>query len=314
LKALRIGTRASALAQWQAESVRAGLAETGVASELVLIRTAGDRDQTGSLHAMDGKGFFIKELEEALLDERVDVAVHSMKDVPTELASGLDISAFCRRHDVRDALVSRSGLGLSELPPAARVGTSSPRRKAQLRHYRTDLEIAEIRGNVDTRLAKVSKGDYDAVVLAKAGLDRLGLADRITEIISTDLCLPAVGQGAIGVETRAGDRTVLGIISKLDDLETRIAVEAERAVLAELGGGCQVPVGVWAYIETRKLVIEACVLAADGSESVRVRRAGAPQDAPGLGHEVAATLISRGASRLLQFAGPGLGGASLGSE
>jgi hydroxymethylbilane synthase len=304
VKPLRIGTRASALAKWQAESVRAGLAEAGIPSELVLVRTAGDRDQQTPLRdfsGQGGKGIFIKELEEALLAETVDLAVHSMKDVPTELPVGLAISALCKRHDVRDALVSRAGLAFSKLPAGARVGTSSLRRQAQLRHHRGDLEMAEIRGNVDTRLAKVERGDYDAIVLAKAGLDRLGLAGRITEVISTEICLPAAGQGAIGIETRVGDAEVVGAVALLDDIETQIAVDAERVVLAALEGGCQVPVGVWARLESRELVIEAVVLAPDGSESVRVKRAGPAQDAQRVANEVAAALLEQGAGRMLKL-------------
>jgi hydroxymethylbilane synthase len=314
---LRIGTRASALARWQAESVRAGLAAAGVAAELVLVRTTGDRDQGTPLREFmnksdkeGGKGIFIKELEEALLAESVDIAVHSMKDVPTELPKGLALSAMCRRHDVRDALVSRGGLELSKLPAGACVGTSSLRRQAQLQHYRGDLVMAEIRGNVDTRLAKLDRGDYDAVVLAKAGLDRLELSQRITEVLSTDICLPAAGQGAIGIETRVGDMDVLRAIGVLDDGETRLAVDAERIVLAGLEGGCQVPMGVWAHIERRELVIDACVLSADGGESVRVRRAGAARDAESLARAVTTALLDGGAGRLLKLAELGVPGSS----
>ena len=181
---LRIGTRSSALAQWQAESVRKQLAEKGVAAELVLVRTTGDRDPHAPLRTMAGKGVFIKELEDALLEERIDLAVHSMKDVPTELPEGLLISAVTKREDVRDALVSREGLSLDRLPHGARVGTGSLRRQAQLRHYRVDLQMADIRGNVDTRLAKLDRGDYDAIVLAQAGLERLGMAGRVSETLS----------------------------------------------------------------------------------------------------------------------------------
>jgi len=305
LNPLRIGTRGSALARWQAEMIRGRLADGGVPAELVLIRTAGDRDPTTPLPALGGKGVFVKELEDALLDRRIDLAVHSMKDLPTDLPPGLFIAAICERQDVRDALISQSGVGLAALPAGTRVGTSSLRRQAQLLHHRPDLRIVEMRGNVDTRLAKVARGDCDAVVLAKAGLDRLVMAERITEVLSTDVCLPAAGQGAIGVETRRGDPAVQETIAKLDDLKTRIAVEAERSVLASLEGGCMLPLGVWARTneKQREFVIEACVLAADGSESVRVRRAGLPNDAEDLAREVAAALLDRGAGRLLHAAG-----------
>lgn len=300
MKPLRIGTRASALARWQAENVRAQLASAGAAAELVFIRTTGDRDSESSLRTMGGKGVFIKELEDALLDGRVDLAVHSMKDVPTELPSGLLLAAVCERADVRDALVSRDALGFDQLPKGARVGTTSLRRQAQLRLRRPDLVMAELRGNVDTRLAKVARGDCDAIVLAKAGLDRLQLSERITEVLSTDLCLPAAGQGAVGIEARADDAELLAILRKLNHGETQIAVEAERTVLAGLEGGCQVPVGVWARHEGRKFQMDACVLAADGSESIRVRRGGLPRDAEDLAQQITAALLDGGAKRLLR--------------
>ena len=303
MRALRIGTRASALARWQAESVRAELAKAGVAAELVLVRTEGDRDRESPLRSM-GKGIFIKELEDALLAERVDIAVHSMKDVPTELPAGLAIQAVCKRHDVRDALVSRSGLALEHLPSGARVATSSLRRQAQLRHYRRDLEMAEIRGNVDTRLAKVERGDYDAVVLAKAGLDRLGLAGRITQVISVDISLPAAGQGAIGIEGRVRDEEVGRALASLDDDETRIAVDAERAALGALGGGCSVPIGVWARVSGSEVLIDACVLSPDGSETVRAKVSGEAAAAVRLGSEVAGSLLEQGAGRLLKMLEP----------
>jgi hydroxymethylbilane synthase len=307
LRPLRIGTRASALARWQAERVRAQLAEIGSSVEVVFIRTSGDRDRQSPLRVIGGKGIFIKELEDALLESRVDLAVHSMKDVPTALPNGLLIAAICQRADVHDALISRGALQFEQLPRGARVGTSSLRRQAQLRARRGDLEMAELRGNVDTRLAKVERGEYDAVVLAKAGLDRLGMADRITEVLSTDLCLPAAGQGAIGIEARANDDEVRGILHRLNHAETQIAVESERAVLASLEGGCTVPVGVWARHAGREFVVEACVLAADGSESMRMRRAGLPRDAEALGREVGAALLEGGAGRLLRSVGSAVG-------
>jgi hydroxymethylbilane synthase len=303
LTPLRIGTRASALARWQAENVGAQLAALGSPAELVFIRTTGDRDSESSLRNMGGKGVFIKELEDALLDGRVDLAVHSMKDVPTELPVGLSLAAVCERADVRDALVSRDSLGFDRLPKGAVVGTTSLRRQAQLRIRRPDLRMTNLRGNVDTRLAKVARGDCDAVVLAKAGLDRLGMSDRITEVLSTDLCLPAAGQGAIGIEARADDADLLSILRKVNHIETQVAVEAERSILAGLQGGCQVPVGVWARKEEREFVIEACVLAADGSESIRVRRAGAPRDADDLARQITAALLDSGAERLLRPVG-----------
>jgi hydroxymethylbilane synthase len=300
LKLLRIGTRGSALARWQAENVQARLAAIDAPAELVLIRTTGDRDSESSLRTIGGKGVFIKEIEDALLDGRVDLAVHSMKDVPTELPSGLVLAAMCERADVRDALVSRGSLGFDQLPQGARVGTTSLRRQSQLLLRRPDLEMVELRGNVDTRLAKVARGDCDAIVLAKAGLDRLGLADRIAEVLSTDICLPAAGQGAVGIETRADDADLLLLLRRLNHVETQVAVESERAVLAGLQGGCMVPVGVWARDVNRKFLIEACVLAPDGSEAMRVRRLGMPRDAENLAQQVTAALLNGGADRLLR--------------
>ena len=303
MNSLRIGTRGSALARWQAEMVRERLAALSIPAELVLIRTSGDRDANTPLRTMGGKGIFIKELEDALLDHRIDLAVHSMKDLPTELPADLAISAICERHDVRDALVSRAGVGLDKLPPQARVGTSSLRRQAQLLHRRPDLRMVEIRGNVDTRLEKVARGDYDAIVLAKAGVDRLGMADRITEVLATEICLPAAGQGAIGIETRRDDSAVVNVVGLLDHAATRIAVAAERAVLAELEGGCLLPLGVWARMQEKEFIVEACVLAADGSESLRVKRTGLPCQAEDLGRGAAAELRDRGAERLLRPVG-----------
>jgi hydroxymethylbilane synthase len=306
LKSLRIGTRGSTLARWQAEFVRAGLARHGVAAELVLVSTSGDRDRQSSLRVIGGKGVFTKELEDALLEERIDLAVHSMKDMPTTLPAGLAIAAICEREDVRDALISRGGLKLDQLPSGARIGTSSLRRQAQLRHYRRDLEMVDMRGNVDTRLAKVAQGNYDAIILAKAGLDRLGKAGQISEIVPPEICLPAAGQGAIGIETRKLEDELSAAVRKLNHDPSQAAVEAERAVLAGLEGGCQVPIGVWSRMEAGSLIIDACVLSADGTESIRESRTGSWENATELGRSVAAALLGRGADRLLRLAGRGV--------
>jgi len=291
------------LARWQAQFVRAGLARYEVAAELVVIRTSGDRDLQTSLRVIGGKGIFTKELEDALLEERIDLAVHSMKDMPTALPAGLEIAAICEREDVRDALISRGGLKLEKLPSGARIGTSSLRRQAQLRHYRRDLEMVDMRGNVDTRLAKLEQGDYDAIVLAKAGLDRLGKAGQISEILTPEICLPAAGQGAIGVETRKRGEEIAAAVRNLNHHPSQLAVEAERAVLAALEGGCQVPIGVWARMELGRLRIDAGVLSADGAECIRESLTGSCEDAPELGSSVAAALVERGADRLLRLAG-----------
>jgi hydroxymethylbilane synthase len=311
LKPLRIGTRASALARWQAESVQAQLAALGCAAALVLIRTSGDQDRQTPLRLLGGKGVFTKEIEAALLENRVDLAVHSMKDLPTALPEGLVIGAIGRREDVRDALISRGGLALAALPHGARVGTSSLRRQAQLRNRRPDLQMVDVRGNVDTRLGKVDRGEYDAVVLAKAGLDRLGLSGAISEVLPPEVCLPAAGQGAIGIEMRAPasnlDKEIAIAVAQLNDAATRLAVETERAVLAGLSGGCDVPLGVWAREESGELVLDACVLSVDGTEAVRAHRAGASGDAGDLARGVVATLLDGGADRLLALGGQSRG-------
>jgi hydroxymethylbilane synthase len=306
LKSLRIGTRGSALARWQAEFVRAGLSRHGITAELVVVSTSGDRDRQSSLRLIGGKGVFTKELEDALLEDRIDLAVHSMKDMPTSLPAGLEIAAICEREDVRDALISRDRLKLDQLPPGARIGTSSLRRQAQLRHYRADLEMVDMRGNVDTRLAKLARGDYDAIILAKAGLDRLGKADQISEIVSPEICLPAAGQGAIGIETRKREDGVAAAVRNLNHRASQIAVETERAVLAGLEGGCQVPFGVWCRMESGSLIIDACVLSAEGTKSIRESRKGSCEDAIELGRSVAATLLERGADRLLRLTAGGV--------
>jgi hydroxymethylbilane synthase len=308
---VRIGTRASALALWQAHFVRDWLrARDGIEVEIVPLKTSGDRFEQKKIGQIGLKGVFIKELEDALLDGRVDLAVHSLKDVPTETPRGLAFPAITRREEARDCLVSRDGLGLAQLPAGARVGTSSLRRQAQLRHARPELAVLDLRGNVDTRLGKLARGEYDAIVVAKVGLDRLGRADAITEIFSPEIMLPAVGQGALAVETRAADASLAALFAPLDDPETRAAVTAERALLAELEGGCQVPVGAWARIEPAtagRLVLDACVASADGSDFLRDRAAGDAGRPEALGRELARRLIESGADRILKLAGRKLG-------
>ncbi len=275
LKRLRIGTRGSALALWQANHIREKLAELhGVEGELVRIRTSGDRFQDGVSIAQIGaetgtKGVFIKEIEDALLKGEVDLAVHSMKDVPTETPAGLIFSAMTKREDPRDCLISRDGRGLAELAAGSRIGTSSLRRQAQLRQWRPDLEVLDLRGNVDTRLRKVPAGEFDAIVLAAAGVTRLGAMDRITEILPAEIMLPAVGQGALGIETRESDAEISRMAASLNDAETQACVTTERALLRELEGGCQVPLGAWAQISEGQIRIAACLLSMDGKEWLR---------------------------------------------
>ncbi len=298
MRILRIGTRGSLLAKWQAGFVRKRLfAATGREAEIVIIKTAGDKMPQASLTQFGGKGIFIKELEEALLEETIDLAVHSVKDVPTDIPSRFMFPAVCKRDDVRDCLV---GATLASLRQGARVGTSSLRRQAQLRRLRPDLDLRDMRGNVDTRLRKVESGEYEAVMLSKAGLDRLGLSQRISEALSPEVCMPAVGQGAIAVECRLKDTEAGDLLAPLDDAETRTAIIAERALLAALHGGCQVPLGAWARIEREGLILDACVCSVDGAQYVK-QRAVAPPDQPAqLGEHMARLLIEAGAQSILE--------------
>jgi hydroxymethylbilane synthase len=309
---LRIATRGSALALWQANHIRERLAQLhGIESELIRIRTSGDKFQGASVAQVSEqagtKGIFIKELEEALLAGTADLAVHSMKDVPTENPAGLVFPAITKREDVRDCLISRDGAKLKDLACGARVGTSSLRRQAQLRHHRPDLELLDLRGNVDTRLKKVAAGEFDAIVLATAGMNRLGASDKITQILAPEVMLPAVGQGALGIETRADDHETLRLVAALDDPESHEAVTAERALLRELEGGCQIPLGAWARRENGELRLEACVFSADGKEFVRKDLRGRPEEAEELGVRLGQILIEAGADRILRLAGRSVG-------
>jgi hydroxymethylbilane synthase len=301
LKALRIGTRGSALALWQARSIARSLFETtGSEPEIVIIKTSGDNFQQTSFSQIGTKGVFIKELEDAMLEGRIDLAVHSMKDVPTELPEALTIAAIGKREDVRDALLSSPGATLESLPKGARIGTSSLRRQSQLLYARRDLRMLEIRGNVDTRIEKLKRGDYDAIVLAKAGLDRLGLSANISQVLSHEVSLPAAGQGAIGIETRKDDVETLRIAARLEDAETRSAVTAERSALAGLGGGCQLPIGAWGRVENGKLSLDVVVLSPDGTQRVWQKDSGLPEEAEAIGKRVAQKLRDSGAASLLE--------------
>jgi hydroxymethylbilane synthase len=303
---LRIGTRGSALALWQANHVREALSTTcGVESEIVAVKTSGDKT-SAPVEQIGVIGVFTKELEDALLDGRADLAVHSMKDVPTEFSELCRVATVFEREDPRDALVSFRGETLENLPRGARIGTSSLRRAAQLRQFRPDFQIIEIRGNVDTRLRKLAEGEYDAVVLAKAGIVRLGHASRVTEVLSPEIVLPAVGQGALGVEFMASREKEFRLVDQLIDRNTMLAVRAERALLADIQGGCRLPLGAWARLDAGEMVMDACVLAVDGTESIRRRRKKVchnERDAETLGKEVAGELLGAGAERLLHLAG-----------
>jgi hydroxymethylbilane synthase len=298
VRILRIGTRGSLLAKWQAEFIRKQLfAATGVEAETIIIKTSGDKLQQAAVTQIGGKGIFIKELEEALMEETIDLAVHSVKDIPTDIPSRLMFPAVCRRDDVRDCLV---GSTLANLRHGARVGTSSLRRQAQLRHIRPDLDCRDLRGNVDTRLRKVESGEYEAVMVSKAGLDRLGLGQRISEILSPEVSMPAVGQGAIAVECRLKDTEAGDLLAPLDDAETRTAIIAERALLGAMHGGCQVPMGAWGRIERGELVLEACVCSVDGVQYVKQRATAPPDQAAQLGEHMARLLIEAGAQSILE--------------
>jgi hydroxymethylbilane synthase len=312
VKPLRIGTRGSALALWQANFIREELKRLhGLDAELVRIKTSGDNFQNKSIAQIGEqtgtKGVFIKEIEDALLAGTIDLAVHSMKDVPTETPAGLIFAAITEREDPRDCLISRNGETLASLSRGARLGTSSLRRQAQLKLYREDLQVADLRGNVDTRLRKLEMGEFDAIVLAVAGVKRLGAAAKISEVLSGDLMLPAVGQGALGIETRASDADITQLVTALDHASTRACVLAERAVLRTLEGGCQLPLGAWAREQDGALHLEAGVFSADGSEFARRDIRGRVETAENLGERLGHILLDAGADRILRLAGRTVG-------
>ena len=299
MKAFVIGSRGSKLALWQARWIEARLREAGRETRIEIIKTTGDTISDVALAQVGSKGIFTKEIEEALLDGAIDLAVHSLKDLPTELPAGLALAAVPEREDPRDALV---GFRLADLPRGARVGTSSLRRSAQLRGLRPDLDIRDIRGNVDTRLRKLDAGDFDGTLLACAGLRRLGLDHRITEALEPSVMAPAVGQGALAIETRAGDRETIEAVARLEHAETRSAVEAERALLEALGGGCQVPLGAHARVIDGDIHLMAAVVAPDGSKVIRAEQSGPAADPIALGRRTAETLLEGGAAELIALA------------
>jgi hydroxymethylbilane synthase len=300
---LVIGSRGSRLALWQAEQARARLLalNPGFEISIEIVKTTGDV-KSDPLSVIGGKGVFTKELEDALLDRRIDIAVHSLKDLPTILSAGLWISAICEREDPRDALVAREGqkiASLRELSDGAVVGTSSQRRFSQLKALRGDVAIKELRGNVDTRVRKLDEGQYDALILASAGLIRLGLENRISARITTSEMLPAVGQGAIAIETRADDETAVSSVAGLNHRETELACRAERSFLRGLGGGCQFPIAAHATIEGKQLKLEGLVAKPDGSEILRDQLAGDADQADLIGAQLAEQLLAQGAAELL---------------
>lgn len=302
VRELVIGTRGSKLALWQAGWVHARLLELepGLSVSLKQIKTTGDKILDTPLATIGGKGLFVKEIEDALLRGEIDLAVHSMKDVPTRLPEGLEILSVPEREDPRDALISRGGATLNQLAAGARIGTSSLRRQAQLLSVRPDLSIQMLRGNLDTRLRKLEAGEYDGVILAAAGLCRLGWADRVTEYLSPDVCLPAIGQGALALEGRADDTFVRELAGRMEHRPTRIAVTAERALLERLEGGCQVPIAAYATIQQDALSMSALVAGVNGRRLVRDSIQGPAAEAHTLGIRLAERLLERGGGEILR--------------
>ncbi|MGD8672879.1 MAG: hydroxymethylbilane synthase [Thiogranum sp.] len=298
---LRIATRKSPLALWQANHVREALLarNPGLKVELLTMTTQGDKILDTPLAKVGGKGLFVKELELGMLEGRADLAVHSMKDVPVEFPDGLGLAAVLPREDPRDVLISNRFSSIDELPDGARVGTSSLRRQCQLRARRSDLQILDLRGNVNTRLKKLDEGAYDAILLAAAGVRRMGWESRITELLPPEQFLPAIGQGAIGIEIRLDDERVAGLVAQLNDPQTATRIAAERALNERLQGGCQVPIAGYSEISHGVIVLRALVGRPDGSELVQGVISGKPEDAEELGQVLADDLLSRGAREIL---------------
>jgi hydroxymethylbilane synthase len=299
---LIIGTRGSQLALWQAEWVQRQLKQIAPDISVILkrIQTSGDKIQDVPLAKVGGKGLFVKEIEEALLRKDIDLAVHSMKDLPAVLPSGLHIICVPEREDPRDALLAGDKKKLDALPLGARVGTSSLRRQAQLLHVRPDLQIKMLRGNVDTRLRKLQENHFDAIVLAASGLKRLGWDEHITECLPFDVSLPAIGQGALGIEGREDDGFVRNLVSRLEHQQTRVTVTAERALLKRLEGGCQVPIAGHAVLQGENLTLDGLVISLDGKRYVRYSLSGLMSEAESIGKKVAEGLLDRGAQPILQ--------------
>ncbi len=304
VKKLRLGSRASELALWQANWVKAQLEQhyRGLEVEIVLVKTHGDRVVDSPLSKIGAKGIFTREIDEALLRRQIDLSVHSLKDLPTEIAAGISITAVTKREDIHDVFVSHPKKGyrsLDDLPKGSKLATSSLRRKCQLLHFRPDFEIVDIRGNVTTRLQKLDGSDWDGLVLAMAGLTRLGLTDRITQVIPTDVILPAVGQGALAIESRSHDQKVQEIARGIDDDATAVSTRAERTLLAYLEGGCQVPIGAYARMEDGVFKIDALIGSVDGKHVVRSAIHGDSSQADRLAIELAEILLQAGGQRIL---------------
>ncbi|MGZ8186711.1 MAG: hydroxymethylbilane synthase [Methylobacter sp.] len=301
-KIIRIATRKSPLALWQAEHVAEQLEQAvpGVKTELVKMTTRGDKILDAPLAKVGGKGLFVKELEQGMLEGSADIAVHSMKDVPVEFPAGLHLAAILFRDDPRDAFVANHFLTLNDVPANARIGTSSLRRQCQIKEKYPNVEVLPLRGNVNTRLAKLDAGEYDAIILASAGLKRLGMAERITQCLDTSVSLPAIGQGAIGIECRVDDAEINAMLGKLHDWETGLCVTAERAMNARLNGGCQVPIAGFAQLQGDQIFMRGLVGKPDGSLLYRAERSGNLDQAESIGRMVAEDLLALGADKILQ--------------
>jgi hydroxymethylbilane synthase len=298
---VRLGTRGSQLALWQANHIKEKLEKTyNLEVEVIKIKTQGDKILDVALAKLGGKGLFVKELEEALLTKKIDFAVHSMKDVPVLLPEGLHITAITKREDPRDVFISKNFNSLNELPLEAKVGTSSLRRQCQLLALRGDLKVEVLRGNVETRIRKMLDGQYDAVILAYAGVKRLGLTEYVKEVISDELSLPAIGQGALGIECRIEDKEMNEILQFLNDEDTSLCVRAERAFLRVLEGGCQVPIGAYAKISDNKLIIKGLVGSLDGKKVIKETISGDKYDSEALGETLAKIILERGGKSILE--------------
>ncbi|MCO6560873.1 MAG: hydroxymethylbilane synthase [Gilliamella sp.] len=299
---IRIATRKSPLALWQANFVKQQILANhpNLTVELIPMVTKGDVLLDSPLSKIGGKGLFVKQLEQAILNNEADIAVHSIKDIPAEFPEGLTLATICKRDDVRDSFISNKYSNIDELPNGAIIGTSSLRRQCQLRAKYPHLQIKDLRGNVGTRLAKLDNKQYDAIILASAGLKRLALQDRIKQYIDTNLILPAVGQGAIGIETRADDKKILEILSVLDDKHSRVCIEAERAMNKALQGGCQVPIACYSQLNNNILSLQGLVGRIDGSKIIKVALEGSITEAEKLGQELAKRLLDQGAKTILK--------------
>ena len=297
-----IGSRGSQLALWQANWVKSQLENLHGNADISIrvITTSGDKIKDVPLSKIGGKGLFVKEIEEALLAKEIDLAVHSMKDVPIEIPSQLEISIITKRENPLDALISKNGIKLADLPQGATIGTSSLRRSSQLLNHRNDFKIHPLRGNVDTRLKKVEEGKYDAILLASAGLNRLGWSNRITEEISHEIIIPAMGQGALGIETRLGDTKTYNFISSLNHEQTNYEVSAERALVGKLDGGCQVPIGAYAKIEGNLITLKGLVASLDGKIIHKSEIVGPIDDAINIGQDLGEVLLKMGANEILE--------------